>query len=357
MSETYDNKAVNGKELAEQTLVGVASEIKREGYVSAAAFNEVVARLVSLEKAVAEKNLGERVADSLDAQSLKVGGEDVTDASNHTATFTQSSRTNLTTGEKLSVMFGKIAKWFSDLKTVAFSGSYNDLSNKPTIPAAQVNSDWNANSGFAQILNKPDLTQYTPTSYSASVATKGYKIATIENSGGGDPMYAGCMIAVCLRDNGGADCQIILSVSFSEYSGSANVGPVSGKAFTLHNRLTTIGAIRFFVNRVSESKYDIYAYTNGTNNYLSCQCISGKGVTIHNSPSPETIDTSGSSMTELTRSRAVVAQDNGQIGSDTRSVYMDASGVLKPCQSGLSLNFEAVDHIPANPIVGKLYAL
>ena len=42
-----------------------------------------------------------------------------------------------------------------DLATVATSGSYNDLSNKPTIPAAQVNSDWNANTGVAQILNKP----------------------------------------------------------------------------------------------------------------------------------------------------------------------------------------------------------
>jgi hypothetical protein len=28
--------------------------------------------------------------------------------------------------------FGKLMKWFSDLKTVAFSGSYNDLSDKPT---------------------------------------------------------------------------------------------------------------------------------------------------------------------------------------------------------------------------------
>lgn len=45
----------------------------------------------------------------------------------------------------------------ADLATVATSGSYNDLSNKPTIPAAQVNSDWNANSGVAQILNKPTL--------------------------------------------------------------------------------------------------------------------------------------------------------------------------------------------------------
>lgn len=51
-----------------------------------------------------------------------------------------------------------------NLATVATSGSYNDLSNKPTIPAAQVNSDWNASSGVAQILNKPTL---------AAVATSG----------------------------------------------------------------------------------------------------------------------------------------------------------------------------------------
>ena len=44
-----------------------------------------------------------------------------------------------------------------DLAAVATSGSYNDLSDKPTIPAAQVNSDWNATSGVAQILNKPTI--------------------------------------------------------------------------------------------------------------------------------------------------------------------------------------------------------
>ena len=51
-----------------------------------------------------------------------------------------------------------------DLANVAFSGNYNDLTNKPTIPAAQVNSDWNATSGIAKILNKPNL---------ATVATSG----------------------------------------------------------------------------------------------------------------------------------------------------------------------------------------
>ena len=46
----------------------------------------------------------------------------------------------------------------------ASSSSDAYIKNKPTIPAAQVNSDWNANSGVAQILNKPSL---------ATVATSG----------------------------------------------------------------------------------------------------------------------------------------------------------------------------------------
>lgn len=55
------------------------------------------------------------------------------DASNTKVTFTQSSgRVNLTSGETLKTSFGKLSKWYADLKAVAFSGSYNDLSNKPT---------------------------------------------------------------------------------------------------------------------------------------------------------------------------------------------------------------------------------
>lgn len=62
------------------------------------------------------------------------------DGSNVTTSFTQAgSRANISAGEKLSVIFGKISKWFADLKSVAFSGSYTDLSDKPTIPAAANN--------------------------------------------------------------------------------------------------------------------------------------------------------------------------------------------------------------------------
>ena len=52
------------------------------------------------------------------------------------------------------------------LAEVAASGSYNDLVDKPSIPSAQVNSDWLEldSSSKAFILNKPEL---------ATVATSG----------------------------------------------------------------------------------------------------------------------------------------------------------------------------------------
>jgi hypothetical protein len=53
-----------------------------------------------------------------------------------------------------------------NLASVATSGDYDDLSNKPTIPAAQVQSDWTEQdtSSKAYIQNKPSL---------ATVATSG----------------------------------------------------------------------------------------------------------------------------------------------------------------------------------------
>ena len=70
----------------------------------------------------------------------------------------------LSNSEKLQVKTNLGFVTPSDLATVAFTNSYTDLSNKPSIPPAQVNSDWNATSGVAEILNKPNL---------ATVATSG----------------------------------------------------------------------------------------------------------------------------------------------------------------------------------------
>lgn len=76
-------------------------------------------------------------------QGISIKGEAGTDASNNTVSFTMAgTRVNISTGEKLSVAFGKIARWLADLKTVAFTGKYSDLDGRPTsLPANGGNSD------------------------------------------------------------------------------------------------------------------------------------------------------------------------------------------------------------------------
>lgn len=68
------------------------------------------------------------------------------------------------------------------LSTVATSGSYNDLSSKPTIPSAQVNSDWSSVSGLAQILNKPSLSTVA-TSGAYTDLTGKPSLSTVATSG------------------------------------------------------------------------------------------------------------------------------------------------------------------------------
>ena len=53
----------------------------------------------------------------------------------------------------------------ADLKAVAKSGDYNDLLNRPTIPAAQIQSDWEQTSTSALdfIKNKPTIPVVTST--------------------------------------------------------------------------------------------------------------------------------------------------------------------------------------------------
>ena len=79
------------------------------------------------------------------SDAATIGGDT---AENITSFSTASARENLKSGEKHSILFGKIAKWFADLKTVAFSGNYNDLSNKPTIPTV-VNNNTTTEAGHA----------------------------------------------------------------------------------------------------------------------------------------------------------------------------------------------------------------
>lgn len=57
------------------------------------------------------------------------------DASNTTVTFQQAAeRADIQPGDSLETAFGKLTRYFADMAKVAFSGSYDDLDNKPEIP-------------------------------------------------------------------------------------------------------------------------------------------------------------------------------------------------------------------------------
>ena len=84
-------------------------------------------------------------------------------------------------GNKTGSQLGLVS--LTDLATVATTGSYNDLTNKPTIPAAQVNSDWNSTSGVSEILNKPTIPTATSDLTNDSGFVTSSDLATVATTG------------------------------------------------------------------------------------------------------------------------------------------------------------------------------
>lgn len=94
------------------------------------------------------------------------------DASNTTAAFSASEeRANISTGEKMSVIFGKIAKFFSDLKTVAFTGKYSDLSGTPSVVSETADGLCPKNGGTTTKFLRDDGTYAVPTSSVSGLST------------------------------------------------------------------------------------------------------------------------------------------------------------------------------------------
>lgn len=83
------------------------------------------------------KNLDSSLsATSTNAVQNKVITTELNKKATDNQTFaTSTKRINISSGESFASILGKISKWFSDLKAVAFSGSYTDLSDKPIIPS------------------------------------------------------------------------------------------------------------------------------------------------------------------------------------------------------------------------------
>ena len=91
-----------------------------------------------------------RIAENLEQGSLTF------DINEQTATFVEApERENIESNDTIAVLFGKIKKFFTDLKKVAFSGSYNDLDDKPNIPT--IPESLPANGGNADTIGDKDL--------------------------------------------------------------------------------------------------------------------------------------------------------------------------------------------------------
>lgn len=94
------------------------------------------------------------------------------DASNTTVTFTQATnRANISSKEKLSVIMGKIAKFFADLKTVAFTGKYSDLSGTPGVVSKTANGLCPKNGGTTTKFLRDDGTYAEPTASVSGLST------------------------------------------------------------------------------------------------------------------------------------------------------------------------------------------
>lgn len=97
-----------------------------------------------------------------------------------------SKRENISSSDPLSLILGKIKKWFDDLKPVAFSGKYKDLVDTPQNATISV-------AGLMSEKDKKKLDDITESadsvSYSASL-TNGTKVGTIRINGEDYELYA-----------------------------------------------------------------------------------------------------------------------------------------------------------------------
>lgn len=113
------------------------------------------------------------------------------DASNVTAEFTTANtRANITTGEKLSVLFGKIAKWFADLGSLAFKSTVakSDLASDVQTSLGKADSALQSVSksdvGLGNVANERQYSSANPPPYPVTSVNGKTGAVTVESSSG-----------------------------------------------------------------------------------------------------------------------------------------------------------------------------
>lgn len=121
-------------------------------------------------------NGGFTVSDGTNTNTYMENVPNVT-TDNQTPTVDEAStRSNLASGDTLKTIIGKIKKWFSDLKAIAFSGSYNDLVDTPTIPTVgdgtlTITQNGVSKGTFTANQSGPSNVALTDTTYSDATTT------------------------------------------------------------------------------------------------------------------------------------------------------------------------------------------
>lgn len=146
------------------------------------------------------------------------------DASNATVTFTQAtSRANISSKEKFSVIMGKIAKFFSDLKTVAFTGKYSDLSGTPGVVSKTANGLCPKNGGTTTKFLRDDGTYAEPTASVSGLSTLEQVTAAATAGNVTDPVGAGAVNE--LNSSLGVDIKLIDGVPYWSERGADTWNP------------------------------------------------------------------------------------------------------------------------------------
>lgn len=268
------------------------------------------------------------------------------DGSDVTASFnTASARTNVTTGDKLSVLFGKVSKWFSDLKSLAFKDKVDtaDIENDAvTADKVKDNETLPVNiSGYASHLRQARcrfsnnqtgyrLMAYLPPESGYSDTLYVFNIYEARDAAVLDSGVLKGTLSVCIRNNDGS---FQYSSSYSGYS------------------LSDIGIHL----RVDTSTHGINLYAAKSNSYYSTaifellNAYEQNGTEMNptmyvNSTLLESITgtTITPTVTLLKQSAGTIPlANNSGVGSTTQPVYVDSSGLVQPCNSVIAKNLES----------------
>ena len=234
----------------------------------------------------------------------------------------------------------------SDLANVALSGNYNDLLNKPTIPSPQVNADWNATSGMAEILNKPIIPIvdqiYNSVSANAQsgvavanavlgkqdILISGTNIKTINNN---SILGSGDLTLDSLPSQTGQSGKFLTTDGTDAGWGTPTID-LSGKADVDASNFNTAGKSLISGLGMPSDNYDDLTrgasgatYTAPANGYVYCQCrpsSNGGGFNL------ETLDSSNNTLVKVMQkspANAVIGGTIPVLKNQTFRIYYDSA--------------------------------